>query len=92
MSFWHYIFNKDYRDKVDLEELRKRSRKHHDATATNESDDPEARVRALEERVGELQIMNRVLLRYMRNRTDWAEDEFYHMVHDANLDGEDESL
>lgn len=92
MSFWSYVFDNEYRQRSDIEDLRERSRAQQASSASRNRHNTakvrnlEARVEELEEQIGSVQLMNRALLSLVRRRDDWDEDAFKTLIYDLDME------
>ena len=68
MEFWDYLFDNEYRQRTDIQSLKKRtlSWKNAQQRVRNEVDDQQRRIEELENQVGELALLCRSLLTVLR--------------------------
>ncbi|MHC4886947.1 MAG: hypothetical protein ACYTGH_17870, partial [Planctomycetota bacterium] len=77
MSFFDYVFDSEWRQRSDIEDLKRRARRQQRAARSGNRQanakvaSLEARVDELEEQMGALQLLNRALIETLRQSPGW---------------------
>jgi hypothetical protein len=92
MSFWKYMFDSEYQQRADIEALKNKSRRQlaisrkRQRRSAEKVDDLKGRIDELEEEIGSLELLNRALLKYLRQSDAWDEQAFCTVLHELDME------
>lgn len=94
MSFWDHLFDNEYKQRTDIESLKKKTRQGNRtlSRALANTEDHQARIETLEVQVGELALLCRSLLTILREDGTIQPERFEQVMQhideqDGTLDG-----
>ncbi|MCD0460378.1 hypothetical protein [Roseiconus lacunae] len=88
MDLWNFLFDSDYKQRVDIESLRTTSRDYRRDKLRHrrELDDQSVRIEELEEQVGELALLCRTLLTTLRESGAIDPKQFETVMREIDLE------
>ena len=88
MTFWDHLFDNDYRQRTDIEALRRKANTRNSATMRNRRDLEEhhQRIEKLEQHVGELALICRTLMTLLREQGTFSPEELQEVMNRIDLE------
>ena len=92
MSIFNYLFDNEWRQRSDIEDLRERSRRQQYVArrekrrASSEIQALEYNVKELQEQVGELQLITRAMHQMLQSQNGWDESRFQKILVELDLE------
>lgn len=92
MSIFKYLFDNEWSQRADIEELKMRARRQHWASinGSNKTESEiyslEVQVRQLQEQVGSLQLVTRGLVSMLKEQKNWDEKKFQRTLLEIDIE------